>query len=161
MIKEGEIDASVKPSDTAIYPGQKPDLPKDTKSLDVSLIQSHDELPSAGHRRGRRKVMKKRMLKDEEGYLGQRCQRRMKPRIQILIQVSSYEGRTIMGIFFRGRVFGSKGYKYNFYYDFDKQRQKNGHHTVRTRKHQIFFRSNIKSIQCIFSKNVRFEIAMT
>lgn len=68
---DDSIDASVKSLDPAFHAGQTPELTKDTESLDMSPLEP--QVPSSvAHRRGRRKVMKKKMLKDEEGYLGER-----------------------------------------------------------------------------------------
>lgn len=76
-----EIDPSVKSSDPAIHSGQEPDLTTDMKTRDRSPTEPQQ--PSKfRHRRGRRKVIKKKMLKDEEGYLGEQCQLAIKASIQ-------------------------------------------------------------------------------
>lgn len=75
----------------------------------VSSPEPHN-MVSGGRRRGRRKIMKKKTLKDDEGYLGSYTLQldRYMSRGQftaircssLLIPIHSYERRTSMGVIF-------------------------------------------------------------
>lgn len=77
VIVDDDVDASVQPLDPAVHAGQEPDLTTNTNSPDVPPIDPQG-VSKIGHRRGRRQVIKKKMLKDEEGYLGEPLQRKTK-----------------------------------------------------------------------------------
>jgi hypothetical protein len=68
MIDEAVDNLAKNPSST-LHASPGPGPAPSVKSLDESPLDSRLPL-SSGHRKGRRKVMKKKMLKDEEGYLG-------------------------------------------------------------------------------------------
>lgn len=71
---DNTIDASAKSSSPTLHAGQGSEMAVNIQSLDVPLPKPQAPL-SASHRRGRRKIVKKRTLKDEEGYLGERDNR--------------------------------------------------------------------------------------
>lgn len=134
VMVDDEVNSSVQSLDPAIQAGREPYLTTETKSHDMPPIDPQG-IATIGHRRGRRKVVKKIMLKDEEGYLGGVHQRKMKPYYHKLIYVFSYEGRTIMGVFFRGRNSCSKRYHYSLLHGFIRSVEKNGWERSRARKY--------------------------
>lgn len=71
---DNTVDASPKSSSPTLHAGPRSELAANIQSLDVSLPKPQVS-SSASHRRGRRKIVKKKMLKDEEGYLGERDDR--------------------------------------------------------------------------------------
>lgn len=73
IILDDESKVSVQSLDPAIHASQNPELTTETESHDISLTDSQ-EVSLVGRRRGRRQIMKKKMAKDEEGYLGGRHQ---------------------------------------------------------------------------------------
>lgn len=69
MMVDEAVDQLVENSSPTFQASSGPGPPLSVEPLDDSPLDSH--IPtSSGHRKGRRKVMKKKMLKDEEGYLG-------------------------------------------------------------------------------------------
>ena len=78
MIVDDDVDASVRSLDPAVHAGQEPDVTTNTNSPNNPPIDPQG-VSLTGHRRGRRQVIKKKMLKDEEGYLGEPDQRKTKP----------------------------------------------------------------------------------
>ena len=70
LMIEDDVDALAKISGPASQVGQVPGLTAQVESTNESRPEGEVH-SSAGQRRGRRKIMKKRTLKDEEGYLGE------------------------------------------------------------------------------------------
>ena len=54
-------------------PDAEPEQPFDTITLPTESAQESQPVHPGGRRRGRRRVMRKKTIKDEEGYLGKHC----------------------------------------------------------------------------------------
>ena len=90
--------------------GSQESAPIDNIALQQVPSPEPHTMVSGGRRRGRRKIMKKKTLKDDEGYLGSYTLQldRYMSRGQftaincssLLIPIHSYERRTSMGIIF-------------------------------------------------------------
>ena len=64
---------------------------------------------SGGRRRGRRKVNKKKTMKDAEGYLGELYRLAFGLALRSMLTQSSHERGSCVGIIFRGRASPSPG----------------------------------------------------
>lgn len=78
--REAALKAMMEDSDgeEEVKVGKRPEVEENEVEVETPDVEMKDETPPApvvsdGRRRGRRRVMKKKTVKDEDGYLGELC----------------------------------------------------------------------------------------
>lgn len=106
--REAELQAMMDQEDEPMEDAPTPTLesqnPIDKSEVQQEIEPKEDVTIENGRRRGRRRVMRKKTVKDEEGYLGMPFSWSRCPPGERSLTRCSHEGRSRMGIFLRGRT---------------------------------------------------------
>ena len=99
-----------------------------------------------GRRRGRRKVMKKKKVKDEDGYLGKLTLSHL---CYSSLTLDSHERRSGLGVFFGRRTRAQETQAHSKTHD--SKREEGA--CQRSREHRKFFQKGMKEVCCLPTPN--------